>query len=157
MADIYAATKALLAADATLTDITDFNGVIDDDDVGKEGLSRSDLQSGSTPRIVPTIYLNWTTSAPISRAPQVMKGASSGVQGVSEFLEVYFYENKGYSTIETMRRRVWVLLNQQRVSIDTDYLYNFIWRGDVKRRKDERLGDIPMERSRFEGVMIRRF
>lgn len=156
MADLHAAVKALLATDATLLAISGFNGVLDDDNVGGEGLKESDLRGG-TALYLPTVYLNWTTETPISRGPQMGFGASSGDQGVSVFLEVFFYDEANYSDIETMRLRTTKLLHQQRVSIDTHYLYNFIWRGDVKRQFDDRLGGVRMERSRFEGVTIRRF
>ena len=157
MADLYAATKAYLKADAALvTAVGSAAQIKDDDDVGPEGLKIEDLY-GSTPRVSNTIYLNWSTQTPISRGPQLAFGASSGEQGVSVFLEVYFYQNKGYAAIEAMRKRVTKLLHQQRVSIDTDYLYNFIWRGDLLRQSDQALGGARMERTRFEGVYLRRF
>lgn len=147
MADIYAATKSRLKADATLTALVGSAYILDDDDVGRDGLKLSNIKPANQPIVSPAIYLHWTTETPFS---------ASVLNAVRGFVEVYIYQDTGYATIELARRRVWELLHQQRVAIDNDYLFAFVWAGDVKRQKDDELGGASFERSRYEYHVIRK-
>lgn len=145
MADIYGAVKTLLANDATLAALAT-NGVKDDDDVGREGLTESDL-TGATPIIQPTIYINWETDIPWNNA----------IVSRRIFFTVFFYDDSTYGTIESMVRQVYDLLHQQRVAIDgDDYVYAFLNVGDTLRFRDDRLGGAASAQSRYEGHYIRR-
>lgn len=160
MAGLHAATKTYLKADATLYTVGGTGlakNILDITDVGREGLKIDNLkaagQSGQ-PKIAPSIYLNWVDENPMPNAPSAPDGSVLAVRG---FLEIYFYEHMAYTTITAMRRRVYTLLHQQRVVIDgPDYLYAFIWAGDVLEQDDPYLEGVSMERSRFEFHYLRR-
>ncbi len=150
MADLAGATKAYLKADSTLTAIVAADKILDAEDVGREGLKVEHIKQIGTPLVGPAIYINWTTEAPYQ---------ATMLDAVQAFVEIYFYQHSKYGIIKDMKRRVWELLHQQRVVIDdpgADYVYAFIWRGDVVQMKDPELNGCSMERSRYEIHYLRR-
>jgi len=146
---LHQAVKTLLSGDATLAALAT-GGIHDPDSLGRPGLELADLCAG-TPVIHPAVFIRWTTEAPFSAV--ILKARSV-------FAEVYFYQDQGYDTIRQMRERVFALLHQKRVpTMDApagDYLYAFVWAGDVLQQSDDSLGGASMERSRYEGHLIRR-
>jgi hypothetical protein len=148
VADLYKTTLDLLKADATLTALVASTYILDDDAVGRDGLKLANIKAANQPIASPAIYLHWSTENPFGGRETVM----NAVRG---FLEVYFYQDTGYSTIEDARRRVWQLLHQKRVAMDDGYLFAFVWAGDVTRRKDPAMDGVSMERTRFEYHYIR--
>lgn len=151
MADLRAATKALLEGDATLGALT--SNILDRNEVGEEGLKLANLRTGSSPVIVPSVYIKWVSENPLPNSPSLPDGS---VVGVRAFCEIYFYGDSNYTTITAMRRRVYGLLHQKRVTVDTDYVYAFLWRGDVLEQKDMLMGGVCVERSRYEVHYLRR-
>lgn len=145
MADFFASVKATLVADATLGAITTI--IKDDEDVGRDGLQRRDLLASATATsISPSIFIKWR-----SRLPQDLLLFNQE----QIFFELYFYQEKGYTTCESMRNRVLALLHQQQVQASSGFCMAIYWRGDVLRSFDETLGGVSMERSRYEARITR--
>jgi hypothetical protein len=143
---LRAALRALLAADTALAALAT-NGVKDLDTLGRAGLELADL-NGGTAAIKPTVFIRWSTAAPYS---------DSVLNARSLFVELYFYADQGYTTIESMRARVFALLHQKRVSFDSptnEHLCAFRWAGDVLQQVDDQLGGAAFERSRYEGHLV---
>lgn len=136
------AAKAILEADATLL-ATATGGVWDFDETGRLGLSRT-LTPGAFDaggRIKPCLLLKLRSSTP----DHVLQDDAGQYSSVVEMLEVWFYEDAGYSQIDTMRSRVYALLHAQQLT-GTFAVY---WAGDVRGQRDVEL-DANMERSQYQ-------
>lgn len=147
MTTLREATRALFTGDVTFMALAT-GGVHDADSLGRNWLELDDI-TGSTPVIRPALFIRWTTEAPYSI--RVLKARSL-------FVELYFFQDQGYTVTAQMRDRAYVLMEQQRVSFNEpagSYLYAFRWAGDLVQSNDETLQGASMERSRFEGHLIK--
>ena len=136
------AAKAILEADATLL-ITATGGVWDFDETGRLGINRTTTPAAfdANEIIRPCILLKLRSSEP----DQSLVDEGARYQSVSEALEAWFYEDTGYSNIETMRDRVWVLLH----AVQLSGTFMCLWAGDVRQARDTDL-DASVERSVFQ-------
>lgn len=131
--------KSTLAGDATIQGIVSTR-VLDSVDVGAEGLKVENMLVGTNPLIQPTIYISWTGDAPTNK---------DYMRAHRAFVEIWFYQHKGYLLTTSLRERCKALLHDQRL-YDGSNSYWFIWAGDVLEMKDQELRDASMERSRYE-------
>lgn len=137
------AAKAILEADGTLL-ATATGGVWDMDEAGPNGLSRTlnGAAFDANEIIKPAVLLKLRSSNPDG----MLADDANQYRSVREVLEVYFYEDAGYSNIETMRDRVYALLHAQQLA-DTD-VFKCYWAGNVRGPRDTDL-DANMERSEY--------
>lgn len=145
MATMKEAVRAVLTGDATLMALAT-GGVHDHDTVGRRGLTRETLMTAGVVAIKPAIYINWTTEAPFGVRQATL-------QAERLFFEVYFYQDSGYATIVSMRKRVKALLNYQPTQYNSpanEWMHDIRWAGDLLEMKDEELGGVSMERTRYE-------
>lgn len=135
------AAKALLEADATLL-TTATGGVYDYDETGRLGINRTLTSAFDSNEIIkPCILIKSRSSEPTLGI--VDEGAR--YQSVNEMLEVWFYEDDGYSNIETMRDRVWTLLH----AVQLSGTFMCLWAGDIRQARDTDL-DASVERSVYQ-------
>ena len=136
------AAKALLEADATLL-ATATGGVWDFDEAGRLGISRTTTPTAfdANEIIKPCILLKLRSSEP----DQALVDEGARYQSTTEMLEAWFYEDDGYSNIETMRDRVWVLLH----AVQLSGTFMCLWSGDVRQARDTDL-DASVERSVYQ-------
>jgi hypothetical protein len=140
------AVKSELSSDGTLSGLATY--FFDSYTVGEDGLTRDMITVPGTPNIAPTVYIKWSTKAPFDM--EVLRANE-------QYFEVYCYQQKGYSSIELMRQRVFELLHLERVDFDTpagDICRQIEWAGDILGMRDEGL-KASMERSRFRAVITR--
>ncbi len=136
------AAKAILEADATLL-ATATGGVWDFDETGRLGLSRTVTPAAfdSNGRIKPCVLLKLRSSTPDSHLRDDAGQYSSTV----DMLEVWFYQDAGYDSIETMRNRVYALLHAKQLT----GAFAVHWAGDVRGQRDVEL-DASVERSQYQ-------
>ena len=136
------AAKAILEADATLLAAAT-GGVWDFDETGRLGLSRTLTPAAfdASGRIEPCVLLKLRSSTP----DHVLRDDVGQYSSVVEMLEVWFYEDAGYSQIETMRNRVYTLLHAQQLT----GTFAVHWAGDVRGQRDVEL-DANVERSQYQ-------
>jgi len=141
--------KALLEADATLL-ATATGGVFDYDEAGRFGLSRE---------ATPTAF----TSAGIIKPCVVVKGRGPRPTGAladdvlqitstSEVVEIWLYEDSAYTTIATMKARIYTLLHGVQVS------GSFVcrWAGTaLADQRDDTLGNVSVEREDYQVFALR--
>ena len=145
MADFYTELKTLLKADGALGALTSI--ILDDEDVGHDGLQRKDLlASASAVSISPAIFIKGSTRVAWS---ELLFNAER------IYLEIFFYEETGYTTCLAMRDRVLTLLHRQQVTFDTGFCLEMYWLSDVTNSFDEALGNVSMWRSRYEARITR--
>ncbi len=145
MANFFASLKAVLVADSTLGALTTL--IKDDEDVGRDGLQRKDLLASATATsISPALFIKWR-----SRLPQDLLLFNQE----QIFLEIFFYQEKGYTTCEAMRNRVLTLLHRQSITFDVGFCLEIYWRGDILRSFDPAMEGVSMERSRYEARVTR--
>jgi len=138
------AAKALLEADATLL-ATATGGVWDYDETGHLGINRTTTSAAfdSNEIIKPCVLLKSRSSEP----DQSLVDEGARYQSTTEMLEAWFYEDDGYSNIEIMRDRVWVLLH----AVQLSGTFMCLWAGDVRQARDTDL-DASVERSVYQVV-----
>jgi hypothetical protein len=147
MTTLRQATRALFTGDVTFMALAT-GGVHDVDSLGRMELELADITSGS-PIVLPSLFIRWTTEAPFSL--RVLEARSI-------FFNLFFFDHSNYTVIEQLRHRAYQLLHQQRVTFDEpsgDYLYAFVWAGDVCQSSDESLQGARMERARYEGHLVK--
>ena len=74
----------------------------------------------------------------------------SALSAAKTLLEAWFYEDDGYSNIETMRDRVWVLLH----AVQLSGTFMCLWAGDIRQARDTDL-DASTERSVYQVITKR--
>jgi len=135
------AAKAILEADATLL-TTATGGVWDYDETGRLGINRMLTSAFDSNEIIkPCILLKSRSAEP----DQSLVDEGARYQSTTEMLEVWFYEDDGYSNIETMRDRVWTLLH----AVQLSGTFMCLWAGDVRQARDTDL-DASVERSLYQ-------
>ncbi len=139
--------KALLEADATLL-ATATGGIWDYDETGRLGLNRTTAPGAfdSTGVIKPCVLLRLRSSVP----DLALADDSGQVLGVRDHLEAWFYEDAGYSKIDTMRDRVYTLLH----AVQLEGTFQCLWAGDVRGQRDVEL-DANVERSDYTVIRKR--
>ena len=80
----------------------------------------------------------------------VLQDDTSQYQSVRELIEVYYYEDSGYTAIETMRSRVYALLQATQVT----GAFAIRWAGDIRSSIDFDL-NASVERSDYSVVTKR--
>lgn len=135
------AAKAILEADATLVAAAT-GGIYDFDETGANGISRTTTPDAfdAHEMIQPCILVKLRSATPDG----ALQDEAEQYVSVREVLEVWFYEDSGYSTINTMRDRVYTLLQNVQLS----GTFQCIWAGDVRNQRDTDL-DASVERSEF--------
>jgi hypothetical protein len=142
------ALKTLLSGDATLAALAT-GGVHDPDSLGRQELELKDICATNSPLARPAVFIRWTTEDPFD---------VTAINAVRAFVEIYFFQDKGYATCQQMREQTWTLLHQKRLTFDYPagwHLGVFIWAGDVLQMQDDSLGGASMERSRYEVHLTR--
>lgn len=136
------AAKAVLEADATLL-ATATGGVWDFDETGRLGLSRTLTAAAfdANGLIKPCVLLKLRSSVPDGH----LRDDANQYSSLVEMLEVWFYEDTGYSNIETMRDRVYALLHATQLT----GTFAVHWAGDVRAQRDVEL-DASVERSQYQ-------
>jgi len=136
------AAKAVLEADATLL-ATATGGIWDYDETGRLGISRTTTPAAfdSNERIKPCVLLKLRNR----RADGELRDDAGQYSSVSEILEVWCYEDTGYSNIETMRDRVYALLHAQQLT----GTFQALWVQDITQQRDIEI-DASVERSDYQ-------
>ena len=139
--------KARLEADATLL-ATATGGIYDLTETGRLGINRTNTPSAfdAAGVIKPCVLLRLRSATP----DFVLQDDTSQYQSVRELIEVYYYEDSGYSAIETMRSRVYALLQATQVT----GAFAIRWAGDIRSSIDFDL-NASVERSDYT-VITRR-
>lgn len=135
------AIKVALKADATLVGIAT-GGIWDLDQAGRLGLNRSTTPAAfdQDGRMKPSVLLKVRSTRP--------EGLADGKYTTTrEVLEVWFYEDAGYTSIETMRERVFALLQAKQLA----GTFQVRWAGDVCGQRDTEL-DASVERSEYSVI-----
>ena len=137
---------AILEADATLL-TTATGGVIEWADTNRLGISREttpDAFDSTTGLIKPCILVKGRGERPDGGIAD-----DTGQQlSTAEVVEIWFYEDTGYTNIETMRARVYALLHGQQVD---NSLFIVRWAGDpFIQMRDDAMGHISVERSDYD-------
>lgn len=111
MSTTLASAKAILEADSTLLALAT-GGVYDFDETGRMGINRTNTAAAFTSGIIkPCLLLKLRTSV----AYGDIADDASQKTGARDMLEVWAYQDNGYSTIKSMLDRVYVLLQGKRV------------------------------------------
>ena len=139
--------KARLEADATLL-ATATGGIYDLAETGRLGINRTNTPSAfdSAGVIKPCVLLRLRSATP----DFVLQDDTSQYQSVRELIEVYYYEDSGYTAIETMRSRVYALLQATQVT----GAFAIRWAGDIRSSIDFDL-NASVERSDYSVVTKR--
>ena len=148
MTTLQEATLALFTGDAAMVALAT-GGIYDAETLGRTELTLDDIRVSGSPTINPALFVRWSTEAPFSAV--ILKARSV-------FVELYCYQDGGYDITRQMRNRAYELMHQQNVIFDepsSDYLYAYVWAGDLTGKDDDSLQGASMERSRFEGHLIK--
>lgn len=139
--------KTRLEADATLL-ATATGGVWDFAETGRLGINRTNTPTAfdSSGIIKPCVLLRLRSATP----DYVLQDDTSQYQSVREVIEVWFYEDSGYSAIETMRTRCYALLHATQVA----GVFAIRWAGDIRSQIDFDL-NASVERSDYSVVTYR--
>lgn len=142
------AWKTVLEADGTLVAAAT-GGIYDFDETGRLGLSRT-LTPGaydSNGLIKPCILLKQRSATPDYQ----LADDTNQYVSVQEMLEAWFYEEDGYSNIETMRDRVYALTH----TVQLTGTFQVLWAGDLRPGiRDDDL-DANVERSDYQVYLPR--
>lgn len=124
-----ATVETLLTDDATLM-ATATGGVWTQDESGaRTGLSRTNTPGAFDGGIIkPTILLKLREAVP----DYVLADDADQSVSLRQVLEVWYYEDSGYSNIETMRNRVYALLH----ATQQTGTFAVRWDGDVRPTRD---------------------
>lgn len=143
---VVGAAKTILEADTATLVAAATGGIFDLDEAGRLGLNRT-----TTPGIVdsngilkPCVLLKSRSAV----SDGILADDADQSHSLIEMLEVWFYEDDGYTVIDAMRDRVYTLLH----AVQLTSTFICYWSGDIKQQRDEAL-DASMERSEF---MVRR-
>lgn len=145
MTATLANAKAILEADSTLLALAT-GGVWDWDETGRMGINRNNTAAAFTSGIIkPCILLKLRTSVPFGGVAD----DSLKVVSAREMLEVWAYQDNGYSTIKSMLDRVYADLQGQPLGG-----YVCRWALSIQPTRDMAM-DANVERSDFEVIVMR--
>ena len=141
------AVKTILEADSTLL-ATATGGCWDFDETGRMGINRTSTPAAFDSNLIikPCLLLKLRSSMPDGA---IVDEAAQRVSYV-QMLECWFYADNAYTSIETMRDRVFVLLHAKRLTGP----YFVRWAGDLRNQRDDEI-DAFVERSTFQVNGIR--
>jgi hypothetical protein len=145
MADLKTVFREQLETDATLTALLT-GGVWDASELPVEGLAAGSLPSGVLEsdgiRVKPFAAITWRAATPFG----------ADVLGAErQTVEVYVYQQVGYDVIDAVLRRLKGRLHDQPLGAsDHEALAWCLWAGDLGEMVAVELGQISMNRSRFE-------
>jgi hypothetical protein len=141
---VLSAAKTILEADATLVAAAT-GGIWDYDETGRLGINRTTTPAAfdSNEILKPCVLLKLRSSTPDG----ILADDASQYTSVREMLEVWFYEEEGYTNIETMRNRVYALLHAQQLT----GTFQVLWQGDVRGQRDVEM-DASVERSDYLAI-----
>lgn len=140
---ILSAAKALLEADATLLAAAT-GGIWDFDETGRMGINRTTAPAAfnqATETINPCVLVKLRSSTP----DYILADDSNQTVSLREVLEVWFYQDSGFTTIETMRNRVYALLHARQFG----GAFMCYWQGDVRFPIRDLDLDANLERSEY--------
>ena len=122
---ILSSAKALLEADATLLAAAT-GGVFDYDETGRMGINRTANAAAFDSALVikPCVLLKLRSSTP----DYILADDANQYTSLREMLECWFYQANGFSSIETMRNRVYALLHTKQFG----GAFQCLWAGDVR-------------------------
>lgn len=136
--------KTVLAADATLL-ATATGGVYVWSDTNRLGISIEtvpDAFNTTTGLIKPCLLIKGRGERPDGG----FADDTTQIVSTSEIVEIWFYEDTGYTNIEAMRARVYRLLHGKYIST-----HIVRWAGDpLVQMRDEAMGNVSVERSDYE-------
>jgi hypothetical protein len=113
MSTTLSSAKAILEADSALLALAT-GGVYDFDETGRLGINRTNAATSSAYSsgiIQPCLLLKLRSSVPFGGVAD----DSQRIVSARDMLEVWAYQDNGYSTIKSMLDRVYTLLQGQRV------------------------------------------
>lgn len=139
---ILSAAKALLEADSTLLSAAT-GGVFDFDETGRMGINRTANAAAFTSVgiIKPCVLLKLRSSIP----DYMLADDSNQYVSLRETIEAWFYQDGGFSSIETMRNRVYVLFHSKQFG----GAWQCLWAGDVRFSVRDTDLDAFVERSDY--------
>lgn len=147
---ILAAVKTLLEADATLLAAAT-GGIYDYGETGRDGISRTAAATSaafdSYGVIKPCILLKSRSETPDG----MLADDAERMVSLREVIEAWFYEDSGYSNIDTMRARVYRLLHAAQVS-GSVVVY---WQGDSRFGVRDPDLDANVLRSEYSARVVR--
>lgn len=141
---IVSAIKAILEADATLSAAAT-GGIFDWDETGRLGISLTETPTAFDANgiIKPTIMVKIRSSIP----DYDLADDDGQYVSLRHNVECWFYQDTGYTTIETMRNRVYALLHTKRVA--GEGVFKMLWQGDIRGNRDTEI-DANVERSDYQ-------
>lgn len=147
MSDELAAAKAIFEGDATML-ATATGGVWDWTELGRRGLNRTDHAGtafDANGLIKPLVVLKLRTAVPI----EGISDDAAQVVAQRSMLEAWYYEDAGYSNINIMRARGFVLLHGKQLG-------GFVcrWAFDGPQLRDMDL-DACMQRVDYASVSLK--
>jgi hypothetical protein len=141
MATLRATILATLQADATLAAI--LTGGVYGEPISK-GHTPDAFDGDKGGKLKPCAVLSFETSAPDGPIPGCER----------QFFTVYFYEHRGYASIDAAQRRVKALLDRQgNIGLDEGLIYEFRHADDSRDLRDPELNDAPVRFSRYSAVV----
>ena len=139
--------KSTLGGDATLL-TTATGGVYTWADTYRLGISRETVPAAfnaTTGIIKPCVLVKGRGERPDGGVAEDITQQIS----TSEIVEVWFYEDTGYTNIETMRARVYKLLHGKQIASTGMLIVR--WAGDpLVQMRDDAMGHVSVERSDYE-------
>jgi hypothetical protein len=141
---VLSAAKAILEADGTLL-ASATGGIWDYDETGRLGINRTTTPTAfdSNGILKPCLLLKLRSSEPDG----ILADDANQYTSVREMIEVWFYEEGGYTNIETMRDRVHALLHAQQLT----GTFQILWQGDLRNQRDIEI-DANLERSEYLAI-----
>lgn len=139
---VLSTIKGVLEADAPLLTAAT-GGVYDFDETGRSGINRATTPGAfdSNELVKPCVLVKARDTV----ADNALRDDPSQYASVRTVIEVWFYDDEGYSSIETMRDRVYALLAGKQFS----GTFKVTWMQDIRQGRDEDL-DASMERSDYD-------
>lgn len=148
MTNTLAAAKALLEADTGNLVLLATGGIWDWDETGRMGINRSNTATSaaySNGIIKPCLLLKLRSSVPIGD----IADDEAKVTGARDMLEVWAYQDAGYSTIKSMLDRVYALLQGETVGGIVCR-----WAGNMQPLRDIE-SDANVERSDYAVIYVK--
>jgi hypothetical protein len=143
------AIKAVLEGDATLLAAAT-GGVWDWNETGRLGLSRETTGDAfdAAGILKPCLLVKGRGERPDG----ALADEAGRVLSTREIVEIWFYQDEGYSSITTMRDRVFSLLHETRLS----GAFVARWAGNpLVQMRDEVMGNVSVERSDYLVVALK--
>lgn len=141
------AIKTVLEADATLL-ATATGGVWDYDETDRQGINRTTAPAAfdANKVIKPCVLLVLRSATP----DRALEDYDRQVASVREVVEVWLYQDKGYTAIETMGLRIYALLHLKTLP----GTFQVSWQGFIRAGRDIGI-DANLERNDYLAVTMR--